>query len=83
MDKNLRKVRPPTKQMIEFLMECHERELMNLSPFEATKTGVKGLIDRQFISTEYFRDETGKRYLGVFITENGRKYLEESTEKKM
>jgi hypothetical protein len=63
--------------MIEFLMECHERELMSLHPCEATDRGAKGLIDRRFVATEYFVNEKGKRYMGVTITKEGRNYLED------
>jgi hypothetical protein len=79
--KNFSKPKPPTKQMIEFLMECHEREMMNLHPCEATETGAKGLIDRELLQTKYFVDGKGKRYLCVVITNEGRKYLQEIIEK--
>jgi hypothetical protein len=71
------KVKPPTRQMIEFLMECHERELMNLHPCEATDRGAKGLIDRQLVVTEYFVNEKGKRYMCVNVTKEGRNYLKD------
>lgn len=74
---HLHKAKPPSAQMIEFLMECHERELMNRPPCEATERGAKGLIDRKFLKTEYFFDEKGKRFLGVLITSEGRSFLKE------
>jgi len=74
-DSHLNKTKPPSGQMIEFLMECHERELMNRPPCEATERGANGLIDRKVVRTEYFTDEKGKRFLGVLITNEGRSFL--------
>lgn len=76
-NRNLNKIKPPSGQMIEFLMECHERELMNRLPCEATERGAKGLIDRKLVTTEFFFDEKGKRFLGVLITNEGRNFLKE------
>jgi len=76
-NEHFNKVKPPTRQMIEFLMECHERELMNIQPCEATDRGAKGLIYRQLVATEYFVNEKGKRYVGVTITKEGRNYLQD------
>lgn len=76
-NKTINRIKPPTKQMIEFLMECHERELMNLNPCEATERGARGLIGRQLLRTQYFVDEKGKRYLSVIVTDVGRNFLRE------
>ena len=72
---HLNRIKPLTKPMLELLMECHERELMKLTPCEATDRGAKGLIARRLITTEFFKDENGKRYLGVYVTNEGRNYL--------
>lgn len=75
-NKNKDKLRPLTKPMIEILMECHERELMNLSPYAATNKGIKGLICRKMVNTSFFTDENGKRFMGIILTGKGKVYLE-------
>jgi hypothetical protein len=68
-------IRPLTRGMIEFLMDCHERELMNLQPVDATATHVKGLIIRKLVSTKPFVNEKGKQIISICLTDNGRSYL--------
>jgi hypothetical protein len=67
--------RPLTNRMIECLMECHERELMKQQPCEVTEKGVKGLLSRQLVTTDFFVDPNGKRYVCVIVTDKGRNYL--------
>jgi hypothetical protein len=45
--------RPLTTFMIECLMECHEREIMDLFPCEATDKGTKGLVDRGLLKVDF------------------------------
>jgi predicted transcriptional regulator len=59
--------------MIEILMECHERELLNHTLLnDATKyikyLYLRGLVDRRV---------NGNGDAGYFITEEGKKYLED------
>ncbi len=75
-NKDHKKPRPLTKPMIDTLMECHERELMNLSPYAATNRGIKGLISRKLVNTTFFTDESGKRFMGVMVTGKGKALLE-------
>ncbi|MEO8414383.1 MAG: hypothetical protein ABI472_12025 [Ginsengibacter sp.] len=67
--------RPLTTSMIERLMECHEREMMNLFPCKATAQGAKGLVDRGLLRAEFIKDGDGKRYMCVLLTLKGRHYL--------
>ena len=67
--------RPLTTSMMECLMECHEREIMNLFPCEATEKGAKGLVDRGLLRADFIKDGDGKRFMCVFLTVKGRHYL--------
>jgi hypothetical protein len=71
------KTRPLTKNMINLLMECHERELMNQPPCEATFSGVKGLLVRKLLTPAFYTDNNGKRSLCAYLNAEGKKYLEE------
>ena len=74
-NKNLINVKPLTKKMIEFLMDCHERELMKMSPSEATQGGAKGVLIRGLVIPALFVDEKGKSLMCVRITNKGKEYL--------
>lgn len=68
--------RIPTEQMIELLMDCHERELMRLPAFEASTTcHSAGLIRRNFLSTIMcnYKDRV---YIGLRTTQHGRDFLD-------
>jgi hypothetical protein len=67
--------RPLTTFMIECLMECHEREIMNLFPCEATDKGSKGLVDRGLLKVDFMEEGEGKRFMCVFLTLKGKRYL--------
>jgi hypothetical protein len=67
--------RPLTNTMIECLMECHEREIMNLFPCEATEKGAKGLVDRGLLRADFIKDGDGKHFMCVVLTLKGRRYL--------
>lgn len=67
--------RPLTTFMIECLMESHEREILNLFPCEVTEKGVKGLVNRGLLRADFITDADGKRFMCVFLTSNGRRYL--------
>ena len=69
--------RIPTMQMIQLLMDCHERELMHLPAFEASTTcHAAGLIRRNFLNTAMCNCK-GKAYIGLRTTQDGRNFLEE------
>jgi hypothetical protein len=66
-----------TPKMLDTLMECHERELMNLPPSNAFQTSsVKGLIKRGFVKVKTYITESGKTSPGLYITESGRRILD-------
>lgn len=68
--------RKMTDRMLETLMECHEKQLMNLDPLEASTTPhCKGLINRKMLEVKQHVTKNGKRIYGLFITDLGRDYL--------
>ena len=68
--------KPLTKQMIETLMDCHERELLSLEPYDAsTIRSVSALIQRGMITTRPYINNKGKKILGVYVTNMGKAYL--------
>ena len=65
-----------TKQMEETLMDCHERELMGLEPYEVASTRhAKELLARGLLEVKEHFLERGKKILAVFVSDLGRKYL--------
>ena len=68
--------RPLTKHMLETLMDCHERELMNLEAYDA---GIlpycTGLIQRGMLGTKIYITEKGKKIMACYVTNAGRRYL--------
>ena len=69
--------RPLTTSMIECLMECHEREMLDLFPCKAMEKGAKGLVDRGLLRADFIEDSDGKRFMCVLLTLKGRGYLED------
>lgn len=74
-DFNTTQPRPLTKQMIEILMDCHERELMNQPPLNASSVNVLALIRRKLISVEPYINEKGKTIMSIYITYEGKRLL--------
>ena len=72
-----RNMKPLSKGMIEFLMDCHERELMNLPLYDLSKVKrARGLLKRKLLTTElYKREEDGKSVMCLHTTKLGRNYL--------
>ena len=65
-----------TQQMEETLMDCHEREILGLEPYDAASTRfVKGLILRGLLEVREHYLESGKKIFAVFVTHLGRRYL--------
>jgi hypothetical protein len=76
MANNAVNTRPLTSRMLEILMDCHERELMNLEPCEAgTVHFVTGLIDRGMLSTKTYVTNSNKKIIAFYVTHTGRAYL--------
>ena len=79
MNKLFKKIKPLTPKMLEMLMDCHERELLSHEPCDSyiTQTA-KGLVSRGlFTSSMYTSPKSGKTYMAFYVTELGKKYLEE------
>ena len=62
--------------MLEILMDCHEKELMNIDPNEVASTHYStGLIKRGFITIQPYVTKKGKRYFAMFLSNAGRNFL--------
>ncbi len=69
-------MQPITATMLELLMDCHERELMNLEPHEVASTHYSsGLIRRGFVAIKPYITQQGKKYIAMYITNSGRSFL--------
>lgn len=69
-------IKPLTQRTVSILMDCHERELMNLEPYEASMVpSVKCLIDRKLANTKTYINKSGKKIVGLVITDLGKLYL--------
>ena len=69
-------IKPLSKGMIECLMDCHERELMNMAPNPATVKYVAGLLKRRLLTSRVFKNDKGKNYISLYTTQLGRDYLD-------
>ena len=68
--------KPLTKHMIEILMDCHEREIMNLEPYDAASVQyANGLILRGMIGTKTHITAKGKKIVAFYVTNSGVAYL--------
>jgi hypothetical protein len=68
--------KPLTDHMIEILMDCHERQMMNLEPRDAaTVQYAKGLILRGMVDTRTYITAKGKKIIAFYITNSGIAYL--------
>ena len=68
--------RPLTNHMLEILMDCHERELMNLEPIDVGSLPYcTWLIQRGMIGTKIYITEKGKKVIASYVTNAGRRYL--------
>ena len=69
-------MKPLSRGMIEFLMDCHEGELMNLPPYDLSKVKKsRGLLKRKLLTTELYKREDGKSVMCLHTTKLGRNYL--------
>ena len=67
--------------MIEMLMDCHEREMLNQPPSKnyITRTA-KGLLKRGLVvDIMYYDSEKEKKYLAFKLTEQGKSFLKNYT----
>ena len=74
----LKSLRPPTKRMIEKLMECREKESLNGENIpclpEEMKSSLAGLYKRGFIGTRMEKINS-KKILCIYVTDSGKKFL--------
>lgn len=70
--------KPLSPKVLEILKTCHERALADSPPLSAVKTPYcKGLITKKYcLALMYHPLHNDKKYLGLFITEAGKNYLE-------
>jgi hypothetical protein len=68
-------MRPLTNSMIDFLMDCHEKEMMSLSPNHGTMRNGVDLIKRKLLTTGVFKEPEGKNLICLYTTQLGRAYL--------
>ena len=69
-------MKPLSKGMIELLMDCHERELMDLPPYDTSNAKyARGLLKRNLLKTAAFKRDDGKSIICLYTTKLGRNYL--------
>ncbi len=67
----------PTIKMIETLMECHEREMLELEPCTSYNVqSTRGLYERAYIYCVNFIDRKGKKQVGFRVSALGKRFLE-------
>ena len=70
------KNKPLTSRMIEVLMDCHEKEMMDLEPCNpGTLHFANGLIERGMLKTRIHITDKGKKITAFYVTQLGRTYL--------
>ncbi len=76
-------LRPPTKKMIEKLLDCHEKTKNANHPClqEDLKGALAGLYRRGLVNTR-FQDVNGKKILCLFVTDTGIKFIKAMDTKK-
>ena len=74
-NKQSNNMRPLTNAMIELLMDCHEKEMMYLSPNHGTMRNGAGLIQRKLLTTGVFKEAERKNLICLYTTQLGRAYL--------
>ena len=72
---NAEKPRRLTKLMIELLMDCHERELMDQTPPDACSQTAAGLIRRKLVTVAPYINEKGKTIMSIYISYHGKRFL--------
>jgi hypothetical protein len=76
MNVQFNNMKPLTKGMIECLMDCHERELMNMAPNHGTIKFAAGLLKRKLLASRIYKNSNGKSYMALYTTQPGRDYLD-------
>ncbi len=74
--KTTKPIKPLTKIMVDVLLDCHEKELMDDDPCDVgTTRSAKGLIERKLLTTKIFVTASGKEVMSLYLTELGHEYL--------
>lgn len=66
---------PLSKAMIVLLKECQEREIKNQQPPDALLPCASGLIRRKLVPVKPYTDIRGKSVMSIYISEQGKKNL--------
>jgi hypothetical protein len=70
--------RPLTPKMVETLIDCHERELLNLEPYDVSIVpSARGLIIRGLVITRPHILKNGKRIIALFVSDEGLEVLKQ------
>ena len=70
------RILPLTQHMIELLMDCHEKELMQQEPCDVGSTHhAGGLLARGLLEVKRYITPKGKQIMALFVTDLGREYL--------
>ena len=57
-------------------MDCHERELMNLEPYDVGSLYfATGLLHRGMLGTRPYVTKSGKKIIAFYVTNAGKTYL--------
>ena len=68
--------KPPTEEMIDMLMDIHERELMKMPPIEATGgSRTKGLMLRNLVTTFEYTKKPNVHVTSLRLTTRGYNFL--------
>ena len=59
-------------------MEMHEKEMLGQDPFGQEAKYIAGLYRRGLVNVKPWVTEKGKYYMGFFLTDAGKEYLEKS-----
>jgi hypothetical protein len=73
--------RPLSTGMTETLMEIHEREIMGQDLCGQEARNIAGLFKRGLINMKHCISRLGKPYMGFYVTESGKQYLQKSIKK--
>jgi len=67
--------------MMETLMEIHEREIMGQDLCGQETRNIAGLFKRGLINMKQCLSRIGKPYMGFYVTEAGKEYLQKNIRK--
>ena len=74
----MKTIPPLTNKMLETLMDMHEREILGQEPFGQEAKYIAGLYRRGMVNVKPCTTPKGKHYMGFFLTDTGKEYLEKT-----